>query len=88
MAACEMDVTVVSKGREKNISGGYLYVFHKVSIVDSSLTFWHCEQCDKCRARIHTRLGQVVKRNQVAFPLPINNACKSSEIPDRLKATS
>ncbi|XP_070593082.1 uncharacterized protein [Erythrolamprus reginae] len=63
LPACKTDLTIRSKrGREKFASEGYLYVFDKKSVVDSCLTFWRCEQHDRCHARIHTRLGKVIKR--------------------------
>ncbi|XP_053144809.1 uncharacterized protein LOC128342022 isoform X2 [Hemicordylus capensis] len=61
-ANCEMDVTVLSqRGREKFACDGYLYVFDRHSAVDDSVKFWRCEQIGQCKARIHTRNGEVIK---------------------------
>ena len=57
-----MDEKVLTKrGKEKLAHNGFLYVFDKTSKADSEVKFWRCEQKNRCRARPHTKAGNVVK---------------------------
>jgi hypothetical protein len=48
------------KDREKLTYEGYSYRFYKRSKDDPELIFWICDQ--KCKARIHTRNGEVIRK--------------------------
>lgn len=57
MAECILS----QRGKNKFSHDGYLFVFEKFSKVDNDLMFWRCDEMGRCKARIHTRLGMVVK---------------------------
>ena len=48
-------------GKEKFSHNGQLFIFDKLSKCDSDLMFWRCDQIGRCKARIHTKIGVVVK---------------------------
>ena len=57
-----MALDILSKrGKEKFSHNGYLYIFDKMSKSDIAIKFWRCEQVGRCRGRIHTSDGEVVK---------------------------
>ncbi|XP_010004373.1 PREDICTED: general transcription factor II-I-like [Chaetura pelagica] len=73
-ATCEMDVTVRSqRGRAKFVCDGYLYVFDRPSRAGDGVKFWRCEQ-KNCKARIHTRNGELIKmiHQHSHLPSPAN----------------
>lgn len=58
-----MEEQILSKrGREKYRYDGHLYVFDKASKSDNSVKFWRCEQMGRCKARLHTKNGEVIKQ--------------------------
>jgi hypothetical protein len=42
-----------------------VYIFDKVSAKDDNLKFWRCEERGRCKARIHTFEGEVIKKLNV-----------------------
>lgn len=71
-ATCEMVVTVRSqRGMEKFACDGCLYVFGGLSEGDLSVKFWHHEKIGWCKARIHTRNGEVIKKISQHSHLPL-----------------
>ncbi len=61
MSPFKMEQIRSQRGREKFAHNGYLFVFNKISKIDSDLMFWRCEQVGRCSARLHTKLGSIVK---------------------------
>nr|CAD7198176.1 unnamed protein product [Timema douglasi] len=59
----EMEQKIVSqRDKQKYVDNGFLYVFDKFS-VDGQIKFWRCEgKNNNCKARLHTRGEEVVKR--------------------------
>ena len=51
---------LTKRGKEKFAHNGFLYVFDKTSKTDE-LKYWRCEQKNRCKARLHTKAGEVVK---------------------------
>ena len=57
-----MTVEVLTKrGKEKFAHNGFLDVFDKTSKTDNELKYWRCEQKNRCKARLHTKVGEVVR---------------------------
>ena len=56
-----METVLSQRGKEKFSHNGYLYIFDRISKTDSSLMFWKCDQLGRCKVRIHTGFGNVVK---------------------------
>lgn len=54
------DNILTKRGKEKFTHNGFLYVFDKASKADSELKYWRCEQKNRCKARLHTKAGEVV----------------------------
>ncbi|XP_031338353.1 uncharacterized protein LOC116167424 [Photinus pyralis] len=66
-----MDVEILSeKGKQKFTENGFIYVFDTFSKSDNSIKFWRCEKRKECKARVHTRNGEVLKK--------INDHCHDS----------
>lgn len=58
----KMDVPIISnRGHEKFYYKGFIYNFDKCSKSDDALKFWRCEQMGRCKGRIHTKSGEVIK---------------------------
>ena len=58
-----MAMEVLTKhGKEKFAHNGFLYVFDKISKTDNELKYWRCEQNNLCKARVHTKAGEVVRK--------------------------
>ncbi|GCC22540.1 hypothetical protein chiPu_0000928 [Chiloscyllium punctatum] len=55
------DEVLTKHGKEMFAHNGLLYVSDKTSKVDSALKFWRCEQRHRCKARLHTKAGEVVR---------------------------
>ena len=49
------------RGKEKFAHNGFLYVFDKTSKTDNELKYWRCEQKNRCKARLHTKAGEMVR---------------------------
>lgn len=56
-----MERVFSQRGKEKFSHNGYLFIFDKFSRTDTDLMFWRCELIGRCKARIHTKFGDVVK---------------------------
>lgn len=52
---------LTKRGKEKFVHNGFLYVFDKASNANRELKFWHCEQKNRCKARLHTKAGEVIR---------------------------
>ena len=52
---------LTKRGKEKFAHNGFLYVFDKTSEADNELKFWRCEQKNRCKARLHTKAGEVMR---------------------------
>jgi hypothetical protein len=53
------------RGKEKFTTGGFIYVFDAASKNDETVKFWRCERKQMCKARIHTRDGEVIRKVNV-----------------------
>lgn len=57
-----MEGTILSKrGKEKFAVNGFVYVFDTFSKSDIGVKFWRCDRRQMCKARIHTRNGEIIK---------------------------
>ncbi|GAB1605051.1 hypothetical protein Ahia01_000786900, partial [Argonauta hians] len=56
-----MDVLCSQPVKERFLYNDYLFRFDKRSRLDADLIFWRCLFVGGCKARIHTKLGEVVK---------------------------
>ncbi|GCC40100.1 hypothetical protein chiPu_0024094 [Chiloscyllium punctatum] len=52
---------LTKRGKENFAHNGFLYIFDKTSKVGSNLKLWRCEQNNRCKARLHTKAGEVVR---------------------------
>ena len=84
--------TVLSqRSKEKFSHDGYLYIFDKISKTDSNLMFWRCDQLGRCKVRIHTRFGNVVKflntHTHDSSPIKVEVERTTTKIKTRLEET-
>ena len=49
------------RGKEKFALNGFLYVCDKTNKTDNELKYWRCEKKNRCKARLHTKAGEVVR---------------------------
>lgn len=58
-----MDRQILStRGKPKFSSDGFIYVFDALSKNDDEIRFWRCERRGTCKARIHTKNGEIIKK--------------------------
>ena len=52
---------LTKRGMENFVHTGFLYVLDKTSKTDDELKYWRCEQKNRCKARLHTKGGEVMR---------------------------
>ena len=52
---------LTQRGKEKIACNGFLYTFDKESTADKNVKFWRCDRIGRCKARIATKNGRVIK---------------------------
>lgn len=67
--------TLTQRGRECLLHEGFVYMFDRTN-VDGEIKFWRCQAKNvNCKARLHTRDGQVIKamnaHNHESIPIGI-----------------
>ncbi|XP_038653015.1 uncharacterized protein LOC119965989 [Scyliorhinus canicula] len=86
-----MEQILSQRGKEKFSHNGYLFIFDKFSKTKGDLMFWRCEQLSRCKARIHTRFGNVVKfintHTHDSSPIRIEVARTTTKIKTRAEET-
>ncbi|KAI6647442.1 hypothetical protein LOD99_12438 [Oopsacas minuta] len=71
-----------NKGGQKLLEGGYVYLMHRRV---GEMTHWQCEQRGECKARVHTKGIEIVKRTNEHLHVPDVQATACCEIKASIK---
>ncbi|KAI6648033.1 hypothetical protein LOD99_8235 [Oopsacas minuta] len=71
-----------NKGGQKMLEGGYLYLMHRRV---GEMTHWQCEQRGECKARVHTKGMEIMKRTNEHLHAPDVQATACCEIKAGIK---
>lgn len=73
--------------KEKLSHDGHLFIFDRSSSKDKEIHFWRCERKDRCKARLHTKDGEIVKalneHTHGPSPAQVQVACFKTSIRER-----
>ena len=66
----------------KLVEGGFIYNKQRIIV---NVTHWQCEKTRVCKARLHTKLNEIVKRTGEHLHSPDILAVNCLEVKDRMK---
>ena len=75
-------LSTILKECYKLVEGGFIY--NKQRVI-GNVTHWQCEKTRVCKARLHTKLNEIVKRTEEHLHSPDILAVNCLEVKDRMK---